>query len=1541
MTLDATDTDPISDASIRGALLNQLLAGPSYPDVAAELLRRALKDLYPSLDLDPYATVLGTPDWDIIDGEIVALPTIYQSLSDLLAERADSNEPTLLIDGLHFLTQLPITVPEAYLPVRIDQIGRLINELVPAMPAASQEKQLAYWNTPFGKYAARWQEMSDTLRKIWNVKQVKGWTETECDMARQLFLHPVPADRKDKYDSHAYLVDVEAVEDGRTIRVNENSLVVLVGLIDNKEVVLTHSLLNGYERFDSRDAFERSLPSHLGDLDGMKIRWQFYEPSGNVFDSKACGLIAMQVRILGLSHAELNRALAGIEPSAFGLTTGPGESWFKHQIPEWLKQASEADQTLFAQYMKDLSALSSSHAGKTYLDDIPAIKEYASNALKAQMRSDQGTLSTPAPENIEVEIESPVVWGTFVVPFQSDTTSFNLVELALQNLIALPSGNRTVSARDGTELPEWVTVDYLENLITQVDIGRVYPQLVKTKLLDDPAESSRREKLYTEQLRVQLPLLALEAKLRGQGNIDDRGCRYVAALMETLEANRKVEGQAIVLRKLAFVPELQLGLSEDIVANMFVIGPQTSSAGPCLLYRPMLEPQLWQFPSFSNLLYAIKQTDSLRQSVLAWLPDGVRDTYGRYVFPGTLPSPWAVVDFVAAPITSVTNAGPVTLSDESLGSDFMPLLFKANADALVTLADRQSVSDSESRWASFKQAGWLILNLALPYLGTTANTAVWLWQIMNDLEQLTQNDGIAEDQVKGQAKWEIFVDLLLNVALGVVNAAIDRRKSNNRGRPTEAPETAAVKPLPEPEIGVPELKPKPVIEALAPLAQQELSQDHYDIIHTSGVLMGKARKDISLLDSFSIEAPDDPGLPESEGALKGLYQKDGHWYAKMSDKWFEVTVQTEQVNIADKTRTGPALIRDERGQWRIDSRLRLSGVGSKGVMQQVVLSAQRRNVQLLAELTTFEKQKLSNERLLTADAQAFKQASSATRAIFRDVYSRTLAEQRHYYDEALKRLMEWPVFQSRPDFPRIGVAYLDAQIHFTFAEMAVLQERFAPAMNQALSMAQSRDVVLEQQHIDAANNMIALGDDMIERLDYMETRFSELKRLGRGGVEIIRDHRATMPLYVSDDLRFLQLDMYRHLCLTLESVATMPEGWREINQLIDTAIVAAQTLHDAIDERSEIRLDEQIDALGGLTEQFTAIDEHLDYIDSEYKGSTDLQHLSRLRQRIGDLKKQALLYLAKTLDKRSDGQRSGALYKPRPGPRKKMIRARFWGLVSGEPRLSGSYEETGWVDVKNPFTSEIIATFRRKETGEWAQHIPSDTPLAVPALKTSIQKGQALIDGLPAFKAQIEKDLQQPERTPAGVAMILSAHARRLETVGVAIKKALDQVQSVVTNETVEPSAENQRLAESLRLQLKKESTALWSQEYDTVLGLIKQSPPTMSGLIWLKERKLIHITKRIARKRIKKPQKHYLDRYEIKDWKTGKALWFADFHYSTFWGPDRRFVSARLKTLEQVKSEVADVSTDGLSQRQLIEHYRSEIAYDQAIQVFFPESKS
>jgi hypothetical protein len=1540
MAQSFSSTDPIPENNLKKAVFSQLLMGPSYIDAAATLLRDALKKHYPALDLDPNTTVVGEPAWDIIDGEIVELPTIYEPLSDMLAEQVVSDDPVLLIDGLHFLSRLPLSIPDMHLPVRIEQIGCLINELKPAIFAACQEKQLEYWNALSDSSGPHWHYLAETLRNMWNVTQVDGWTETECAMARELFRHPTLRDRKgnSSYNTRAYLVDINVVNDYGAQRHRANALVVLIGTIDGAEVILTHSIINGYEKFSSHSALEKSLADHAYPRPDYRMQWCFFEPSENIFAYAACAIISSQIELIGdpgigeMPTSEETETLAGRPREGNGSVD---LEWYKNKLPDWLTTASASDQNMFAEHLKKLSALNGSHAGKTYLEDIPDIKSFVLSALKKEMQSQHADASTLDLESIEIQISNVVVWGSFVVPGKTETTRFSLVELALQNLIAVPLGDKTVRSLDGKELPKWMTTAFIENVVTKIDIGRTYPLWIKNKLLDDPAESKRRELLYTSQLRVQLPMLALESKLRGQGGIDERGYRYVAALMEPDEADRTVDGQPIVLRQLAFVPELHLGNTQDIVANMFVIGPQDSNAGPCLLYRPLLEPQLYQYPSFSNLLYDIRQTAPLRQSVLAWLPEKVHNSYSRYVFPGPLPSPWSILEFATNPLAA-SNLGPISLSSETLGPNFLSLLFKANADALVKLADRQSVSNSESRWESFKQAGWMIFNLALPYLGSTVGNAFWLWQIFNDLETLSQSD----ETIGAQARWEVITDLLCNIALATTTFTLDRARTAGRGHPTEASELVReLESLAKP-------KPELIIEKLAPAKQKLAAIEHYDTLRTSGALISQSSEGARLLVSLSVEKPENPGQPKSEGPLKGLYEQGGTLYAELTGKWFQVLADGEQVSIVDGndlSQAGPLLMSDTQGHWHIDTRLRLRGAGSTSIVRKITAEANRRSLLAYEELNRLEVRRLENQELLAMHSNRLKEASGPSRDANREVYLSALKTQRESYDEALQLLLDWPISQSRPDSTRTRLGYLNAQISFTFAEIETLGERFTPVIRAATEMIASGVKILEQQHADTANSMLQLGDEMIERLDYMETRFSGLKKLGREGFEFVRQHRKKMPVYKSDDLRLYQLDMYRHLCLTLDSINTVPEAWTDINQMVDNSTVAFQSLRAAIDERSVIRLDEQITALGSLTEQFTAIEDHIKYVADEYKDQARLAQLNRLERQVGFMKKKALRHLALALDERRTRRYTPGPYQERPRPRKKFIRARFWGLVSVEPRLSELYEETEWADVKKPFSDEIIVTFHHKKTGEWVQHVNPDAPPQVtPTLATSIAKGQALIDGLPAFKAQVEKSKKQSGRTPAGVGMVVNAHARRMDTISVAIKKVLDQVQSAGANETLEVSpAEKtqQRTAESLRVQLEKETQALYALGLDTEQQAIKQSPPTMSNVLWLKERNQIVITEKGKRRRIKSA--HYLDRYEIRDRADRKTLWFADFHYSKSWTPEHAFLSGRLKTPEQVESGKPVALPHRLSQSQLIDRYRSEIDVEQAKAVFFPTVRS
>ena len=60
-----------------------------------------------------------------------------------------------------------------------------------------------------------------------------------------------------------------------------------------------------------------------------------------------------------------------------------------------------------------------------------------------------------------------------------------------------------------------------------------------------------------------------------------------------------------------------------------------------------------------------------------------------------------------------------------------------------------------------------------------------------------------------------------------------------------------------------------------------------------------------------------------------------------------------------------------------------------------------------------------------------------------------------------------------------------------------------------------------------------MSDSMIKRLDYAQSRFTELRKFGPAGFDVIRERQRKLPSYTSDDLRALQVTLARHLCLAL------------------------------------------------------------------------------------------------------------------------------------------------------------------------------------------------------------------------------------------------------------------------------------------------------------------------------------------------------------------------------------------------------------------------
>lgn len=1514
------------------ALLTQLSIGPAFREVAALLLREQLQERYPHLDINPDIAMVGTATWKIVEDQVLTGPTHYHALTDILERQAVSGVPALYIEGEHFLTQQPIVEPALHLPVRIQDIARILNLLAPVMLRAYQQRQLDFWNQPTGSSAAHWYELADTLRSVWNVEQAPGWSKDDCLIARQVSLAPDLAYRKSQnsYATRAYVLDIDGVDpDGTAHHLDDHLITVLIGKQQEQEIILSYSPLLGYHRYTSLAKLGGQVLDWVDpSKNHTKIQWRLVEPEGDFFDYLACELVTLQIKAIGaIDFATLlddaSDAPLAAPPSTELAGKGPGPQWFQQALPAWLSVAPTSDLIAYSRHMKDLAALNNRNAGASYQDGIVPIRQYAQEQLQAQMLKEHPDATHLMLDRFDIVVQRPVMWGTFVVPGQIETSVFSLVDLALQNLIALPWGSRALRPKGGQDLPDWLTIEYVKNLITQVDIGRTYPALIKTTLLDDPQVSAQRQQLYSQHLRVQLPLLALQCKIRGEAGIDERGYRYVVAVMADEVADRQVDGYPIVIRPLAFSPTRRLDNSQDVVANMFVIAPQDPSAGPCLLYRPLLDQPLSQYPSPSNLLYAIQQSTSLRESVLAWLPDDVRSDYARYVFPGALPSPWAVVDFLVDPLKAWTMGGPIVLGEPPLNGEPLAALFKANANALVELADRQSVSNVEARWASFKHAGWLIFNSTLPFLGGAVGAAAWIWQIMEQLQAVAD----AQQQPDEQAAWAAFTDLLLNLGVAIALHCVSRNAPRRTGK-------ASTPHAPPRSL----LKPVPAVVKLATVAPEQLAENHTRPVHTSGAVNRSPARLGIVLDSFKVEKPAALGDPISTtGPLQHLCQIGHDYYALVGARWFQVRVdENDSVIIVDPKRpgrTGPSLISNRLGAWFVDTRLRLRGGGPKRLISKAQTLAQKRAEMLRKQLSDFEaEKKKAQDELQQAHRAMSEPGPSTSTAAKRRQYLQKLHTQSEDYESALQNLKELNLHAPLPDYPQKALNYVKAQTELTSAGIRETMTEFTPALRSVLDLIERQADEPQDRYIEEAQRMNTLSQEMLTHLEYMQTRFTELQKLAKDGTRLISTTQGTLPAYSVDDLKALQVTMARNLCLPKDTLASLPEAWQTIDQIVDSADVALQCLRDTLREHSDSRLDERIDTLSSLVEQFQLLDERLTDFTEQYADHAIQAPVQGLREQFAAFNRRAISNLALLSAERTILKNRPTPLPTPPRPQKKFIRTRYSGLLIGEPRLSDVGQETGLVDIRSPLTHKVVATYHEKNQGIWVERLktPPHSPPVVDLLQ-SIVNGQDLLDTLPAFLQRAETHAAQADRTPIGIEHLYHHRALQLE-------KAMAAIDTALTRSNATGSSNLS--ASTVNKALNAAAENLYRQSNVHVEKLLKQRPPTVAAVQWLKSHNAISIKKTQTRRRVKSLRPDYLDEYTISERGTQQVLWYAHFHYSTSWIPAKAYLSARLKTVEEHRVGLAADSPTRLNNAQKTAFYRSEISLEQARQLFFENTE-
>ncbi|WP_330211191.1 dermonecrotic toxin domain-containing protein [Pseudomonas sp. AM4(2022)] len=953
----ATASPPQITAS---SVAQQFDSRPTLRSVVSDLLNDAIKSLYPTLVFNPAETAVAEP--------LSSNPPQYRltPLLDVALRHLTSHDDLdftdkhslscTLMDQTTGHTLKPAPAPNALKPgIDMQAIELAIRSLRAPLKKAFEQAMLKHFaSKPLDAHspdANRWRWLSDTLKDTLRTAALKqpGLNAQQRETLDQIVTYPDRAQRqaaKGDAPAQVFILDSAVSHAGGSSSLLTPDLLI-TRQVDGRTQVLHATAAGVVTPYDSMQAFGEAWGKNLGKAFVFDaLNWKRQEPADNIFDTQAAVILNAMVENIASIDIPTSGSLEALE-QAFSRASDPSP-WFvgayapepqtlerlREKLPKWFDQSSPAERDTYRQHALALASSVRRNNGRTFLDGIPDIRTYAQQQLDQHLTGKGYTA-----QDVEVVFKVPV--GNMGSGYL-EREKMSLVDMALENLAGLPKGEMEVYVR-GQRVNDASLPEMLKGLIDTVDIGGQYPQLLKRELLDDSPAARDRLTRFVEQVPLQLAMQALELKLKGEAGITAQGYALIEAIIQPGPGSKQVDGQEITVRPLAFVRKP--GATPDVAANMFIIEPLASGSGPHILYRPQLKPALLEFASRDALLEAIRKPGALQDSVLAWLPDDkVRAVYGNGGFHTPNIARFTVFNEFDPPATPkpTTLAGDgytaaATLRQDLLNGDLAKHWFHSNANSLVTLAEGQSTSDAESRWASYKELGWLLFNTLLPLMRGPGAMAGWLLQLANaenDIKRLST----ANDPDPAGA----MVDLLVNLGMTLTHAPV---AESTPARTFEPFEPEAGTPAPRPRQSNDPIRPAPIIhqDPSAPVTTGLGVGTAIDIRLSSP--RGLTPELRAHIDSFKVPAPAAPGNPIAEGLRKGLYQVDNRWYVSIDNHWFRVATDLDGPYVIDehnKARISPAIARDTQGNWYFDLAPKLRGGMPKNTSLQETLGKSRR-----------------------------------------------------------------------------------------------------------------------------------------------------------------------------------------------------------------------------------------------------------------------------------------------------------------------------------------------------------------------------------------------------------------------------------------------------------------------------------------------------------------------------------------------------------------------------------------------------------------------
>lgn len=1554
------DADNSTDIITR-AISAQFSTRPTLRSETARLLKDGLLEKYPQMDFDPDRTKIAQPI-----GEGAWRLT---SLLDAVLKYLASGVPLDLSDqeGREcFLTnkapaRLGINNNTARLP-DMQVIADTLLDLPDILYIGLQESLTAYWNEDNGTGASRWQWLGDLLAGLMKTAAVRHATTDakEAEVLKELANNP---------DRHARLQKpwgkgvIQACTLQTTLTKGDVTVCVQTPdlLVINGDTHLLCSVTGVIESYPSLHEFgvawgERFRQHHAADV----ISWKRFQPDGNLFDTQAALLLNQQLENLAAlqfparqSLDELQQRIDSITDVAHQFLETPTPlhhlKSIQATIPDWLQAASAADRMAYRQHVLALASVKQQTGGRSLRDGLDDVRTFAKKALHKQMLEDQPQAPGYDADQLELTFHVPVgdLGSGYLEPVK-----MSLTDLAINNLSSKPKGRMSIRHIDNQLIQDWTTEAYLLDLVSRVNVGKHYPEMIDARLLSDSAESRERERLFSLELAIQLPLLALESSIKGEQGFDRTGYRYVNALMQDTAAERMVDEQAIVIRPLAF--QRKANAECDVVANMFVIEAQNLDAGgPHVLYRPLYTPALQQYASRSDLLKAIVRTGALQTSVLTWLDDRARPIYAHNGFR----EPHILHVHIGDDFPSFDKPAPAILVGDAAAADWLKAvsdnrvlsrLFVCNAKTLVELADQQSVSNAESRWAIILEGAWLVFNvLTLPLQGP-AMLVTWMLQIVhalvNDLPALDGDDPVARNLA--------WIDLLLNLGLVLLHVAKVHGPSLG---PEGAIKVAAVtlEPLRRPSVFYPSALDSVITEEAPGLASEPPGSGRTLLdFNLSTARDSASARLFSRLFEVRVAWPASLPEPIATGVFKGLYLIDNTWHATLGGLLFRVSIvpgfgDVYLVHPEHPDHPGIKLRSNGNGHWSLDQGLKLEGGGRQSRINAQREATQQRIALLEHNFTAFihGQQRVQKgvdfAETLMNQKRNLATASEQDRATFRQLYSKELDKQTSTYATQIAELKELSTLKKvDPDPARLSnllensINNARKRLVMVDVEREAINRYYidfssgADRLNAALA---TEGLQIMNRYYEFMRKTAEINESMIKFYEQVDSQLLELKQIPRVGAEAWQRLSGNRP---ENELSSLRVKAYQLVVLRVLSVESMHSSTiAALEAAVNPALLLSRS-HAELQTSHAYGSSDRIAVLDNLVDHYSKAQDGLESIGIFNAQELQTSAFNRLQEIIGELRVDAERRLADELQGLPEAEASpstsaGGSGQPGRPPatrvsRKRVIKTTKGALIGDlRPRIANQGGDI--VDINGPFEDRPLASFHEHEPNVWVEieqpQAPARAAVSRPysQLKGDARKALSNVDGQLkkiegyALRAssplEIEEQVQREARKLAGYATGLEQHA---------------------------DAPVNRGQDADLIKELRAKASALDIKGAELRARMILAKPPTSEGVQYLLARKAISARVNGGRVQLKTGRKDFMQEYVLEDEKN-KPWWYAHFHYANAGDAKADYTRAHLKTKEQRFETYESAMLKAKDAQQKIDIHHGMISEQLASSVFLP----